>query len=136
MPATILANAACFHASARAYLVQILIISAVLFFATATLCRADPNPQGFENWRTDFTRIIVKNSEILSGGPPKDGIPAIDNPKFITVAETKHLNDVEPVIAFEYNGDARAYPLQVLMWHEIVNDIVGGEPFACLLYIS
>jgi Protein of unknown function (DUF3179) len=63
--------------------------------------------------------------------PPKDGIPSIDNPKFISVAEADQwLADPEPVQIVDINSDARAYPLQILMWHEIVNDIVGDQPVA------
>ncbi len=61
---------------------------------------------------------------------PMDGIPAIDEPRFETVAEVNWLADKEPVIAFELDGDARAYPLQIMTWHEIVNDEVGGIPVA------
>ncbi|MFQ5936291.1 MAG: DUF3179 domain-containing protein, partial [Acidiferrobacterales bacterium] len=80
-------------------------------------------------WRTDFSRYTVPYSEILSGGVPRDGIPPIDDPKFTTVAEaSKWIGAEEPVIAFELNGDVRAYPLQIMTWHEIVNDEVGGVP--------
>jgi hypothetical protein len=61
---------------------------------------------------------------------PMDGIPAIDEPRFQSVAEVAWLTDQEPVIAFELDGEARAYPLQILTWHEIVNDEVGGTPVA------
>jgi hypothetical protein len=71
----------------------------------------------------------VPYSEILSGGPPKDGIPAIDEPKFIGIDEADAwLEPQEPVILFQLGEDVRAYPLQILMWHEIVNDTVGGAP--------
>jgi hypothetical protein len=80
-------------------------------------------------WRTDFQKFSVALSEIQSGGPPKDGIPALDRPRFETVADAaRWLKAVEPVIFFERSGDARAYPLQILIWHEIVNDTVGGGP--------
>ncbi|MFQ5785196.1 MAG: DUF3179 domain-containing protein [Alphaproteobacteria bacterium] len=79
---------------------------------------------------TDFTRRSVDLNEILSGGPPKDGIPSIDRPTFKTVAEIDDLVDREPVIGFRIGDDIRAYPLRVLMWHEIVNDVVGGVPVA------
>jgi hypothetical protein len=66
---------------------------------------------------------------VLSGGPPKDGIPAILNPKFIAIEEANDwLRPVEPVVAVELNGEVKAYPLQILMWHEIVNDSIGGVP--------
>ncbi|MBI3360076.1 MAG: DUF3179 domain-containing protein [Chloroflexi bacterium] len=80
---------------------------------------------------TDFSQHSVPYSEILSGGPPKDGIPAIDDPKFVTVAEADAqawLKPVEPIIFFQIGDDARAYPIQIFMWHEIVNDTVGGVP--------
>ena len=62
----------------------------------------------------------------MSGGPPKDGIPSIDDPVFATAAEIDHLADTEPVISVLLGGEHRAYPLQILMWHEIVNDTAGG----------
>ena len=80
-------------------------------------------------WLTDFSRHTVPYSEIMSGGPPRDGIPPLDDPSFTTPEDaSKWLGDEEPVIAFELNGDARAYPLQILTWHEIVTDVVGGVP--------
>ena len=80
-------------------------------------------------WETDFSRHTVPFSEIRSGGPPRDGIPPLDDPKFTTPGDAdRWLEGQEPVIAFELNGDARAYPLQILTWHEIVNDVVGGVP--------
>ena len=70
----------------------------------------------------------ISLSELRRGGPPPDGIPAIDDPIMIPVAEVDFLADTEPVVAIEINGEARAYPIQILIWHEIVNDIVGGIP--------
>ena len=84
------------------------------------------SPRG---WETDFSLHTVPYDEIISGGPPRDGIPPLDNPKFTTPDEASDwLGDQEPVIAFELNGESRAYPLQILTWHEIVNDVVGGVP--------
>ena len=98
---------------------------ACLFFvvATATGVFANPDVWKFEWPKTDFKKHAVEFSEILSGGPPKDGIPAIDNPAFVALSEITHIADTEPVIGVSLNGDMRAYPLQILMWHEIVNDI-------------
>ena len=80
-------------------------------------------------WKTDFSRHSVPFGEVLSGGVPRDGIPPIDKPEFVTVADADGwLAKQEPVIALEINGDARAYPLQVMIWHELVNDEVGGMP--------
>jgi hypothetical protein len=84
-----------------------------------------------EGWRTDFTRHDVPYAEILSGGPPKDGIPAIDRPRFVSIAEAgSWLEPREPVIALTVGEETRAYPLQILVWHEIVNDDVSGTPVA------
>jgi hypothetical protein len=81
--------------------------------------------------KTDVSKALVPLDEIISGGPPPDGIPAIDRPVFVTSADADAwLKPNEPVLALEVNGDARAYPLRILMWHEIVNDTVGGRPVA------
>ena len=80
-------------------------------------------------WQTDFSRHSVPFDEIRSGGPPRDGIPPIDNPKYIDVSEPpSYMRENEPVISVEINGDARAYPLAILISHEIVNDEFGGVP--------
>ena len=80
-------------------------------------------------WETDFSRHSVPYSEIISGGPPPDGIPPIDDPKFVSLEDAdRWLTGQEPVIALEIDGDARAYPLQIMIWHEIVNDVVGDVP--------
>ncbi len=82
-------------------------------------------------WKTDFCKHSVPFEEIRSGGPPRDGIPPIDAPKFVTSSDAdRWIRDVEPVISLEVNGVARAYPLQILIWHEIVNDEIGGTPVA------
>jgi len=80
-------------------------------------------------FETDFSKHNVSYDEISSGGPPKDGIPAIDEPRFIGVEEAgKWLAPEEPVILVESGDRARAYPLQVITWHEIVNDHIDGRP--------
>ncbi len=80
---------------------------------------------------TDFTITTVDLGEIMSGGPPKDGIPAIDDPKFVSVAESdRWLHDREPVIVVRVREHVRAYPLQILMYHEIVNDSIAGVPLS------
>jgi hypothetical protein len=74
----------------------------------------------------DFDTAIVPLEEIQSGGVPPDGIPPIDEPKFVTYSEADNwLGDQEPVISIEIEDEARAYPLQILTWHEIVNDEFG-----------
>jgi len=80
-------------------------------------------------WRTDFTRSNVDLGEIIGGGPGKDGIPAVDEPRLESIeAAATWLSDQAPVIALEVDGEARAYPLAILIWHEIVNDTIAGAP--------
>ena len=82
-------------------------------------------------WATDFSLHTVPLEEIVSGGPPKDGIPALDRPTFVGVAEARRwLEDNEPVVVVETEGASRAYPYQILIWHEIVNDDLNGLPLA------
>ena len=99
--------------------------------ATPILC-ASANPAYWRGeWpNTDFSKHSVPYDEIFSGGPPKDGIPSIDAPKFVAVGEAGELSDNEPVVGFGIGGDMRAYPLRILIWHEIVNDVVGEVPVA------
>jgi len=79
-------------------------------------------------WKTDFAKRTVDLSEILAGGPPKDGIPSIDAPVFKRAAEIGDIGANEPVIRLEIGGEVRAYPLRILTWHEIANDTVAGRP--------
>jgi hypothetical protein len=77
----------------------------------------------------DGTKFIIDPDKIVSGGPPKDGIPSIDNPKFVSVKEADDwIEDNELVLALIYKGEKRVYPLQILVWHEIVNDFIADDP--------
>ncbi|MFQ6119316.1 MAG: DUF3179 domain-containing protein, partial [Methanosarcinales archaeon] len=74
-------------------------------------------------------KYLVDPEKIVSGGPPKDGIPSIDNPKYVTVEEAdKWIQDNELVLAIIYKDVKRVYPLQIMVWHEIVNDVIAGDP--------
>jgi Protein of unknown function (DUF3179) len=73
---------------------------------------------------------LVDPGDIVAGGPPPDGIPPIDRPRFQAAGTVDWLADPEPVAVVELGGEAKAYPLQILVWHEIVNDQVGGVPVA------
>ena len=78
---------------------------------------------------TDFTKHSVPFFEIISGGVRRDRILPIDHPTFLSVSEVhEYMRDDDPVIALEVGGDAKAYPLDILQWHEIVNDELGGVP--------
>ncbi|MBI4182841.1 MAG: DUF3179 domain-containing protein [Proteobacteria bacterium] len=111
----------------RAWIPGLALVVGLAAFAAVPAAEAPPS--WAREWpRTDFSKRLVDLAEILSGGPPKDGIPAIDGPAFVPVSEAKGLGPSDPVIGVAVNGDARGYPLAVLIWHEIVNDVVGGVP--------
>lgn len=82
-------------------------------------------------WKTDFRRHSVPLEEFVSGGPGKDGIPAIDRPRFESVEQASSwIEGKEPVIELVIEHETRAYPIQILVWHEIVNDHVAETPVA------
>ena len=78
----------------------------------------------------NLDNAIVPQDEILSGGPPKDGIPAILNPKFILPSEADFIGPNDKVIGVELGAEAKAYPIKILNWHEVVNDTINGVPIA------
>lgn len=109
-----------------------MAVAVVLFTVTSGVVFADaPSARwAYEFPKTDWSKKSIDFDEILSGGPPRDGIPAIDAPAFKKVDEIEDIAETEPVIGLIKNGEAKAYPLRVLMWHEIVNDSIGGVPVA------
>lgn len=107
--------------------ISIILLS--LFFVNTAF--AQFNSWDFEWPNTDFSKKSVDFNDIMSGGPGKDGIPSVLNPRFIQVGEENKLGDREPVMTVELAGQTpRAYPIRYLMWHEIVNDVIGGTPIA------
>lgn len=108
------------------------LVALAVALLPATLAAADIPEHLKRAWPdTDFTRIAVDPAEIMSGGPPRDGIPAITGPEMVPAAGEDRLDPREPVMVLELPGEAaRAYPVRYLMWHEIVNDEVGGRPVA------
>lgn len=106
-----------------------LVLRVVTALGSVLVLAGSPIAAPAQEWRTDFARRTVPLEEIVPGGPPKDGILAIDQPVFETMPEAERwLDEREPVIVLEVAEDVRAYPLQILIWHEIVNDVVGGQP--------
>ncbi|MBL4870586.1 MAG: DUF3179 domain-containing protein [Robiginitomaculum sp.] len=105
------------------------LIMGMLFLVTSTAFAQSGWPNQWDWPDTDFTKHSGLSSEFSAGGPPKDGIPAIDNPQFKSASHV-HYRPKEPVIALEVNGTVKAYPLSVLMWHEIANDVIAGVPVA------
>ena len=86
-------------------------------------------PFPVSGWKTNFQKHSAPYKEFLSGGPAKNGIPAIETPIFVSVQEAgAWLADREPVQVVNVAGDVRAYPQQILIWHQIVNDTVGSQP--------
>lgn len=108
-----------------------ILAGAALFIFVMTTA-AGQTPADRAEWpKTDFSKRTVELSEIESGGPPKDGIPAIDRPRFSAVPIARAwLKPKEPVIVLRLGAKARAYPIQILMFHEIVNDTFNGVPVA------
>ena len=111
---------------------RVFPLIAALVAGLATSASANPERWKYEWPNTDFSRTSVSDwGEILSGGPPKDGIPALSDPKFLKASSETRISAREPVITLEIKGQApRAYPIRYLTWHEIVNDKVGGVPVA------
>lgn len=78
---------------------------------------------------TDWSQVDPSISMALSGGPGKDGIPAIDDPKFEPLNNFKHPNSIQAIVIND-SGSAKVYPYNILVWHEIVNDTADGVPIA------
>ena len=81
-----------------------------------------------EMMETDGVKHLIPLDRIKGGGPPKDGIPSIDNPVFTDIQGSQFMSDSDTVIGLEIDGEAKAYPIFILVWHEIVNDRVGDTP--------
>ena len=101
-------------------LAAIVVIGGLLLLAAVTTSGQSLN--GF-----DLSNASLPVSQILSGGPPRDGIPAIDRPRFIAARQAAFLGDDDRVLGVYHKGIARAYPIRILNWHEIVNDQFAGE---------
>lgn len=111
----------------KLHVTSLALCAALITFSAPA--QANPERWKAEGWaKTDFSKSSIEFNEIPSGGPPKDGIPSIDKPQFKSIAEIGNIVDQAPVIGLTINGDARAYPLSILMWHEMVNYIVGDKP--------
>ncbi|EDQ32479.2 Protein of unknown function (DUF3179) [Hoeflea phototrophica DFL-43] len=110
--------------------IALTLFAGLWLAVSATVAAADPDRWRAEGWKTDFSQSIIDFSTIMSGGPPRDGIPSIDDPAFLPVAQAAGLDDKEPVMSVVIDGEARAYPLRVMIWHEIVNDTLAGRAIA------
>ena len=80
-------------------------------------------------WQTDFSKRSISYSEVIAGRPARDGIPPSYNPQFETVEQANQwMLELEPVIVVQINGDIRAYSQSLLMFHEVMDDVVGDRP--------
>lgn len=102
-------------------LIYLLLVS--IFLISSNVSAYSKNGFALEN-------SIIPNEKILSGGPPRDGIPSIDEPKFIDANKANYLKSKDRVIGIVVAGEARAYPIRILNWHEIVNDEIKGQAVA------
>jgi len=114
-----------------------LVVLAISFqvISTEITVTTDPTGDSYESsgltmMETNGVKHNIPLDKIRSGGPPKDGIPSIDNPVFAEISDSQFMSDSDTVIGLEINGEAKAYPIFILVWHEIINDGVGGTPVA------
>jgi hypothetical protein len=103
---------------------DVLLSCAPLSLGAVPLCSSAQTLNGF-----DLRDALIPTKAIEQGGPPRDGIPSIDKPRFVDAAKSG-LKDHDRVLALARNGVARAYPVRILNWHEIVNDQIGGDAIA------
>lgn len=114
-------------------LLAVTLGGAILFIKSEPAPTSDIESPSADNVRTrglngfDLTRATVPVSMILSGGPDRDGIPALDHPNFVAADQGSYLRPDDVVISLTLGGVTRAYPLRILVWHEAVNDVVGGQ---------
>lgn len=102
--------------------IQALLAFTAIFLTTGC-AEETPERNGFK-----LTDLKIPLEEILSGGPPRDGIPSIDKPKFIAPDKADFMKDDDLVLSYSHDGKTRAYPLRILVWHEIVNETIAGKP--------
>jgi hypothetical protein len=100
-------------------------MAALTLLAATTPSDAAVQKNGF-----DLTGSLISIEEIHSGGPPRDGIPAIDRPRFLTAAEAREVHPGDRVLGLKRDGMAKAYPIAIMNWHEIVNDRFGDTAVA------
>ena len=100
--------------------------------SSAAQARAGSRPSSHPLDQFNTAGLAIPREHILSGGPGKDGIPALTNPRFLRVKDATFLRDTDRVVMIDIAGDTRAYPLSILNWHEVVNDVVGQVPIAVI----
>lgn len=111
--------------NARRYLPWILATVSFFIFLFCNQYALAENKNGF-----DLSDTLIPQNEIFYGGPPRDGIPAINNPVYIRADQADDLSPEDKVLGIDIDGEARAYPIRILNWHEIVNDRIGNHSLA------
>ena len=127
-------------AATRTLLTMALVIATAVMLTISTACTADSaeetsNAEDVDDMAfadrdlaTDTSISSIDIDAIMGGGPAKDGIPALTNPEFVSVADTQVPADDVQGILLDIDGEVRYYPYNILVWHEVVNDEVGGKP--------
>lgn len=114
--------------------ISIVIIAVVMIIVFVLPTNTDyfsVNSQNLTSEIQSLNKSIVPLDQIVSGGPPPDGIPSIEDPEFVSTEDAENfMSESDLILGVNINGDIRGYPLQILVWHEIVNDIVGGNSIA------
>ncbi len=100
----------------------------ILGFVFAMLILAASWRHGVFDAGFDTAQHSIPVEDIKKGGPKRDAIPSLTNPEFVSAADASHMKDTERVIGVAFKGEAKAYPLRIMDWHEAVNDTLAGRP--------
>ncbi len=112
---------------AAIFALKLIVLAALFAYLVSIYCPTCFAKEGTKNG-FNITNATINQDDILFGGPPRDGIPSIDNPKFLPVDKVDYLRDKDIVLSVKKDGEIRAYPTRILVWHEIVNDEISGKP--------
>ncbi len=100
---------------------------AVLFISAALMLSAHTQAKSFNGF--DLSNSLIDKKDIIQGGPPRDGIPAISAPVYVSASDASFLKSEDIILGIEINGVALAYPRHIMNWHELVNDEINGVAF-------
>ena len=115
----------------RSFIASALVIFIQCSSFIIAQSRKDARNAEYLEWRTNTEKRTINLDELESPAVTKDAIPAIDRPRFVAAGDARNwLSENEPVIALQVKGVRRAYPMEILVWHEVVNDQIGGVPVA------
>lgn len=112
----------------KIWIIASIVAAAITLSVAAITTLSAPTSSVVADKESVTSAPLVPLEKIVSGGPPKDGIPSVDEPKFVTIEKATFIEDGDLVIGLRVNGETKAYPLKILVWHEIVNDRIGDVP--------